>query len=85
MTNLRHLLSKAGTVYHGMISDLSERFVVKIIFFVEKASLNLCLRLYIQTHLLKGPDEGTVQTKKCWMTPTKNIDDELSYTIIDNL
>jgi len=46
-------------------------------------TLNVDTRLYIQTHLLKGPDEATVQTKKCWMTSTKDIDDELSYTIID--
>merc|ERR1712019_258130 len=47
-------------------------------------TLNVDSRLYIQTHLLKGPDEATVQTKKCWMTPTDNIDDTLSYTIIDD-
>merc|ERR1712048_1117406 len=47
-------------------------------------TLEVDSRMYIETHLLKGPDEATVQTKKCWMTPTKNIDDELSYTIIDN-
>jgi len=47
-------------------------------------TLNVDSRLYIQTHLLKGPDEATVQTKKCWMTSTKDIDDPLSYTIIDD-
>merc|ERR1712048_1077587 len=47
-------------------------------------TLNVDSRLYIQTHLLKGPEEATVQTKKCWMTSTKDIDDPLSYTIIDD-
>merc|ERR1712048_1465402 len=47
-------------------------------------TLNVDSRLYIQTHLLKGPDEATVQTKKCWMTSTKDIDGTPSYTIIDD-
>jgi len=46
-------------------------------------TLNVDSRLYIQTHLLKGPNEATVQTKKCWMTSTKDINDKYSYTIID--
>jgi len=48
-------------------------------------TLTVDSRLYIQTHLLKGPEEATVQTKKCWMTSTDNIDDPFSYTIIDDL
>lgn len=46
--------------------------------------LNVTDRLYVQTHLLKGPEDAVIQTKECWATASQNIDDDINYTLIQD-
>lgn len=50
----------------------------------EPPMLNVTDRLYVQTHLLKGPEDASIQTKECWATASSNIDDEINYTLIQD-
>lgn len=48
----------------------------------EAPKLNVTDRLYVQTHLLKGPSTAVIQTRECWATASAAIDDATSYTLI---
>jgi len=48
----------------------------------EAPMLNVTDRLFVQTHLLKGPEDAVIQTKECWATSSSNIDDDVNYTLI---
>jgi len=48
----------------------------------EAPMLNVTDRLYVQTHLLKGPEDAVIQTKECWATAGADINDEINYTLI---
>lgn len=50
----------------------------------EAPMLNVTDRLYVQTHLLKGPEDAVIQTKECWATSSSNIDDTINYTLIED-
>lgn len=50
----------------------------------EPPMLNVTDRLFVQTHLLKGPEDAVIQTKECWATASQNIDDEINYTLIED-
>ena len=39
-------------------------------------------RLYVQTHLLKGPEDAKIQTRDCWATAGNKIDDDIRYDLI---
>jgi hypothetical protein len=42
------------------------------------------LRLYVQSHLLKGPNDAVIQTRRCWATSTADVNDPVQYTLIND-
>lgn len=48
----------------------------------EAPTLNVTDRLYVQSHLLKGPSDATIQTRECWATSSADINDPVRYTLI---
>lgn len=50
----------------------------------EAPMLNVTDRLYVQSHLLKGPEAAVLQTKECWATASANTDDAIRYQLIED-
>lgn len=50
----------------------------------EPPTLNVTDRLYVQTQLLKGPEDSVIQTKECWATASADIEDVTRYQLIQD-
>lgn len=50
----------------------------------EPPTLNVTDRLYVQSHLLKGPNDAVIQTRRCWATSTEDVNDPVQYTLIED-
>lgn len=50
----------------------------------EPPTLNVTDRLYVQSHLLKGPNDAVIQTRRCWATSTADVNDPVQYTLIND-
>jgi len=50
----------------------------------EPPTLNVTDRLYVQTQLLKGPEDSVIQTKECWATASADIEDTTRYQLIQD-
>lgn len=50
----------------------------------EPPTLNVTDRLYVQTQLLKGPEDSVIQTKECWATASADIEDVTRFQLIQD-